>query len=104
MSLAAIRHQPNPAYVIDLNRQQQYYGDQQAIPTEGTSTDDEFQEVPDQRKRSGSSSAIYVNRSISKSSTVYMGMEFEGKSEAKKEDNGFFKRILNYSFKKKKQH
>lgn len=49
----------------------------------------------------GSSSAIYVNRNISKSYDFNQG-DGQVLEEGKKDDDGFFKRILNYSFKKKK--
>uniref|UniRef100_A0A1Q3FQ96 DUF4739 domain-containing protein n=1 Tax=Culex tarsalis TaxID=7177 RepID=A0A1Q3FQ96_CULTA len=53
--------------------------------------------------------AIYVNRNISKSYDFNGGLHGDGGEvvveeveRGKKEDDGFFKRILNYSFKKKK--
>uniref|UniRef100_A0A182YIY3 DUF4739 domain-containing protein n=1 Tax=Anopheles stephensi TaxID=30069 RepID=A0A182YIY3_ANOST len=54
------------------------------------------------------SSSIYVNRNISKShefertSEHHLTVEGAGAVSSRKEDDGFFKRILNYSFKKKK--
>ncbi|XP_049296668.1 serine-rich adhesin for platelets isoform X1 [Anopheles funestus] len=54
------------------------------------------------------SSSIYVNRNISKShefertSEHHLTVEGTGTVTSRKEDDGFFKRILNYSFKKKK--
>uniref|UniRef100_A0A8D8CVD2 (northern house mosquito) hypothetical protein n=1 Tax=Culex pipiens TaxID=7175 RepID=A0A8D8CVD2_CULPI len=59
---------------------------------------------------SGANSAIYVNRNISKSYDFNGGLQGDGEVVGEvernggkgKEDDGFFKRILNYSFKKKK--
>uniref|UniRef100_A0A182P1W1 DUF4739 domain-containing protein n=1 Tax=Anopheles epiroticus TaxID=199890 RepID=A0A182P1W1_9DIPT len=52
------------------------------------------------------SASIYVNRNISKShefsSEHHLTVEGAPAPTARKEDDGFFKRILNYSFKKKK--
>ncbi|XP_050080047.1 serine-rich adhesin for platelets isoform X2 [Anopheles maculipalpis] len=54
------------------------------------------------------SSSIYVNRNISKShefertSEHHLTVEGTSTVSSRKEDDGFFKRILNYSFKKKK--